>query len=129
MKRSPADAQSLESEIARLRDLDLAGLQARWRSVTGRSASPQLPKHLLFRMLAYRLQAVAFGDLDEATVRYLDKLVDELAKGKKMERYYMVSAGYALAHSIINRCYYESTNYRRWNRRAYHSRGMSALQY
>jgi hypothetical protein len=30
----------------------------------GRSAAVHLPKHLLFAMLAYRIQADAFGDLD-----------------------------------------------------------------
>ncbi len=74
MTRTSADTPSMENEIARLRDLDISGLQARWRSVTGRSAPPRLPKHLLFRTLAYRLQANAFGDLDKATVRYLDTL-------------------------------------------------------
>src|SRR4051794_31394377 len=74
MKRSSADTLSIESEVAQLRGLDLVGLRARWRSVTGRSAPPQVPKHLLFRMLAYRLQADTFGDLDKATIRYLDTL-------------------------------------------------------
>ncbi len=65
---------TLEAGIAQLRGLDLAGLRARWRSVTGRAAPAQLPRHLLFKILAYRLQADALGDLDKATVRYLDKL-------------------------------------------------------
>ena len=54
----------LEDEIARLRGLDLAGLQARWRSMFGRRAPAHLPKHLLLRILAYRLQAEMHGDLD-----------------------------------------------------------------
>lgn len=74
MRRAPPDAQSIEDEIAHLRGLDLPGLQARWRSVTGRSAPAHLRKHLLFRMLAYRLQADTWGDLNKATIRALDKL-------------------------------------------------------
>lgn len=74
MRRAATDAQSTEDEIAHLRDLDLSGLQARWRGVTGRSAPAHLPKHLLFRMLAYRLQANTWGDLDKMTIRALDKL-------------------------------------------------------
>ncbi len=66
--------ETLEDGIAHLRGLDLAGLKQRWRSVTGRKAAAQVPKHLLLRMLAYRLQADVLGDLDKATVRYLEKI-------------------------------------------------------
>ena len=64
----------LEYEIARLRGLDLPGLQARWRTMFGRRAPAHLPKHLLLRILAYRLQAEVHGDLDAASVRSLDRL-------------------------------------------------------
>ncbi len=67
-------AQAVKVEIARLRDLALAGLQARWKALTRRKAPPHLPKHLLLRTLAYRMQADALGDLDRATVRFLDRL-------------------------------------------------------
>jgi hypothetical protein len=63
-----------EVEIARLRDLDLEGLRARWRSVFGRSAPSQFAKFILFRMLAYRHQAQTLGDLSPATARFLDGL-------------------------------------------------------
>jgi hypothetical protein len=65
---------TLDDEIARLRGLDLAGLQARWRTMFGRRAPAHLPKHLLLRILAYRLQAEVHGDLDAASVRSLDRL-------------------------------------------------------
>jgi hypothetical protein len=64
----------LDEEIAHLRDLDLKGLRARWRSVTGREAPPHLSRQLLFAMLAYRIQAEALGDLDAETLRLLKKL-------------------------------------------------------
>lgn len=66
--------REMEAEIARLRDLDLTALRARWRAVTGRPASRHLPRHLLFRMLAYRIQADAFGDLSREAVRFLNRL-------------------------------------------------------
>ena len=69
------ESTALEVEIARLRGLDLAGLQARWRSMFGRRAPAHLPKHLLLRILAYRMQAEVHGDLDTASVRALDRLV------------------------------------------------------
>ena len=58
-------------EIAHLRSLDLIGLQRRWQSVMGRPAPEHLPKHLLFGILAYRIQADVLGDLDAATVQLL----------------------------------------------------------
>ena len=64
---------SIDDEIAHLRSLDLIGLQSRWQSVMGRSAPEHLPKHLLFGILAYRIQADALGDLDAATVQLLKR--------------------------------------------------------
>ena len=74
VKIGPAlpDPKALEVEIARLRDLDLRSLQARWHTVFRRRASPHLPRHLLFRVLAYRLQADRLGDLDAECKRLLD---------------------------------------------------------
>jgi hypothetical protein len=66
------DRKTLDVEIARLRDLDIAALQARWQNVFRRRPPPHLPRHLLFRVLAYRLQADCFGDLDGESRRLLD---------------------------------------------------------
>jgi Protein of unknown function (DUF2924) len=66
------DQEALEVEIARLRDLDLAALRSRWQTVFGRRPLAHLPRHLLFRILAYRLQADRWGDLDDASRRLLD---------------------------------------------------------
>ena len=66
------DRKTLDVEIARLRDLDVVGLRNRWHAVFGRQASPHLPRHLLFRVLAYRLQADQLGDLDSESRRLLD---------------------------------------------------------
>jgi hypothetical protein len=63
---------AIESEIAQLRDLDIAMLRKRWQVIFGRPALPHLPRHLLFRILAYRLQAKALGDLDGESQRLLD---------------------------------------------------------
>jgi hypothetical protein len=64
---------SMEDEIAHLRSLDLIGLQSRWQSVVGRPAQEHLPRHLLFSILAYRIQADALGDLDAVTVQLLKR--------------------------------------------------------
>src|SRR5258707_11441389 len=64
---------SIEDEIAHLRDLDLKGLRAGWRSVLQRPAPDHLSRHLLFAILAHRLQADRFGDLDHETRQLLDR--------------------------------------------------------
>src|SRR5215475_12933272 len=72
---------SVEAEIARLRDLDAKVLRARWRTSFGQDAPAHLARHLLFAMLAYRLQVEAMGDLDAETVRFLKQV--ELAPCKR----------------------------------------------
>ena len=79
MRRSGSVARgptkvSLEEEIAHLRGLKLKGLRARWLSVTGQEAPPHLSRHLLFAIVAYRIQAEALGDLDAETLRLLKKI-------------------------------------------------------
>jgi Protein of unknown function (DUF2924) len=66
--------ESLDNEIARLRGLDVGELRARWHTVFRRAAPPHLPRHLLFRILAYRLQADRLGDLHADTRRVLDRI-------------------------------------------------------
>ena len=66
---------SLEVEIAHLRGLDLMGLRARWQSVFQRQAPAHLTRHLLFAVIAYRLQVDRFGDLDHATLQVLNGTV------------------------------------------------------
>jgi hypothetical protein len=66
------DREKLDIEIARLRDLDVGELRARWHTVFRRRARSHLPRHLLFRILAYRLHADRLGDLDAEILRLLD---------------------------------------------------------
>src|ERR1700737_417902 len=65
---------SVEDEIVHLRGLDLKGLRARWQSVLQRPAPGHLPRHLLFAIIAYRIQADHFGDLDHETRQLLDRI-------------------------------------------------------
>jgi Protein of unknown function (DUF2924) len=80
------DGSELEDEITRLRDLDLATLRARWRNMFRRKAPEPLPRHLLFRILAYRLQADRLGDLDQETVRCLDRIASGNGKPSRFDR-------------------------------------------
>ena len=80
---APPDRKTLDVEIARLRDLDVGALRARWQDVFRRQPPPYLPRHLLFRMLAYRHQADHLGDLDGESRRLLDSAVSPEAAGKR----------------------------------------------
>ena len=62
---------SIEEEIAQLRELDLKGLRVYWRNAFGKPAPEHLTRYLLFRVIAYRLQADRFGDLDAKTLKVL----------------------------------------------------------
>jgi hypothetical protein len=55
---------SIEDEIAHLRGLDLKGLRSRWQSVFQKPPPDHLPRHLLFAITVYRIQADRLGDLD-----------------------------------------------------------------
>jgi DUF2924 family protein len=63
---------SIEDEIAHLRGLDLKGLRSRWHSVFQSPPPDHLPRHLLFAIIAYRIQADLLGDLDQETRQVLD---------------------------------------------------------
>jgi hypothetical protein len=75
VKVGPAtpDHKMLDVEVALLRDLDVSELRARWQTVFRRRPPPHLPRHLLFRVLAYRLQADQLGELDVESQRLLDR--------------------------------------------------------
>jgi Protein of unknown function (DUF2924) len=66
---------SIEDEIAHLRGLDLKGLRSRWQSVFQRAAPAHLTRHLLFAIIAYRIQADCFGELDHETKQVLDRTI------------------------------------------------------
>ena len=66
----PLDASVL-SIVANLEGLDLNGLRRQWRAHLGGEAPAHLPRWLLMRVLAYRLQSDAFGGLDKSIRRIL----------------------------------------------------------
>jgi hypothetical protein len=73
-RRNGRASTKTSDEIAHLRGLDFKGLLSRWQSVFQRPAPAHLPRHLLFAIIAYRIQADRFGDLDHETRQLLDRI-------------------------------------------------------
>ena len=68
---SATAAASLDAAVAALGDLDAEQLRLQWRNHQGGIAPAHLPRWLLMRVLAHRMQVAALGDLDKATLRLL----------------------------------------------------------
>ena len=68
---APSERGALDALVASLSHLNLDQLRLQWRNHLGGSAPAHLPGWLLMRVLAYRIQAAAFGDLDRAILRRL----------------------------------------------------------
>jgi hypothetical protein len=66
----PLDATVL-SVLADMEGHDLNGLRRQWRAYLGGEPPSHLPRWLLMKVLAYRLQADAFVDLDKSIQRML----------------------------------------------------------
>ena len=67
------DRKTFDVELARLRQLDVGELRARWHTLFRQKPPSHLPRHLLYRVLAHRLQADQLGDLDAESKRLLDR--------------------------------------------------------
>jgi DUF2924 family protein len=80
----PLDASVLLI-VANLEGLDLNGLRRQWRAHLGGEPPAHLPRWLLIRMLAYRLQSDAFGDLDKS-IRWILRSGKEDGVGAPFDR-------------------------------------------
>ena len=67
----PKSVLALDDMIAPLVELDANGLCLQWRNHLGGTPPAHLPRWLLMKILAYRIQATAFGGLDKETLRVL----------------------------------------------------------
>jgi Protein of unknown function (DUF2924) len=72
----PLDRSRVAAEIEALERLGVDELRLQWRNRWGRLAPARLSRSLLYRVMVYRIQAEAFGDLDRETKRMLDRLAD-----------------------------------------------------
>jgi Protein of unknown function (DUF2924) len=67
----PEGVLALDDMIAALVELDANGLCLQWRNHLGGTPPAHLPRWLLLRVLAYRIQATAHGGLDKEALRVL----------------------------------------------------------
>ena len=67
----PKGVLGLDDMIAALVELDANGLCLQWRNHLGGTPPAHLPRWLLMKILAYRIQATAFSGLDKETLRVL----------------------------------------------------------
>ena len=77
--------QEIGAVLAALEDLDLHELRMRWRNVFRSMAPAHLPRSLLLRIVAYKIQANAFGDLDRETARYLDGIARDYERRRSAD--------------------------------------------
>lgn len=79
----PKGQKAVDVEIARMRDLDIAELRNHWHTVFRHRAPLHLPRQLVFRILAHRLQSDRLGGLDSECERILDGSATPEASGKR----------------------------------------------
>ena len=72
-------------DLARLPGMTAAELETVWRSHLGASPSMRLPKSLVARLFAYRLQVQRSGDLSKQASGFLQRIAAEIEAGKNPE--------------------------------------------
>ncbi len=81
MSRQAKDDAALEVEIARLPDLGLNELRARWKALFGHPAPKSLRRNFLARAIAYQMQVEAYGGLSETAKRRLREIAAAVRRG------------------------------------------------
>jgi hypothetical protein len=71
------DTRAIESEVNRIRSLDLEELRREWRRLY-HGEPPRISRDLLVRALGYRLQEVKYGGLGELTRHKLQTIAKTL---------------------------------------------------
>lgn len=77
---------TIENHIAGLTAVPLGELRRVWRRHHPRIALPdRLPRDLLVRSIAWKLQAARHGDLQPAVVRQLDRLAGQFSRSGNLD--------------------------------------------
>lgn len=79
--RQASRREWLAAELDALPGMDIAALRTQYRQLHRKAAPPHLPRWLLVRIVAYRVQALALGDLDPETIRILERVARDRARG------------------------------------------------
>ena len=78
-----SERERLEAAVASFSGLNADQLRLQWRNHLGGIPPAHLPGWLLARVLAYRIQAATFGDLDRAILRRLCEMKSEALESGK----------------------------------------------
>ncbi len=76
-------SDKVTARLAALTSSDLHQLRVQWRKLMRSEAPAHLTRSLLLRILAYKVQELAYGGLDRESVRYLDKIAERLEAGDR----------------------------------------------
>jgi DUF2924 family protein/uncharacterized protein DUF3489 len=80
---SSSERERLEAAVSNLSGLNADQLRLQWRNHLGGMPPAHLPGRLLARVLAYRIQAAAFGDHDRAILRRLREMKGEALESRQ----------------------------------------------
>lgn len=75
-----AEKAGLSGELEALPGMDIDGLRLRYRQLHRKTAPAHIPRWLLLRIIACRMQALALGDLDPESIRLLDRVARDQKK-------------------------------------------------
>ena len=71
------ETESIDATVASLADIGIEQLRLQWRNHLGGVAPAHLPRWLLMRVLAHRIQTSTLGDLDKATQQIIGQAKGE----------------------------------------------------
>lgn len=77
-----SEVKDVPVDLAHLPGMTAAELDTVWRSHLGGSPSVRLPKSLVARLFAYRLQVQRSGDLSKQAIGFLQRMAADLEVGK-----------------------------------------------
>ena len=88
MNQRKSKSASVLKQLAELETLPTEKLRARWKVLNGQDP-PRFNRQFLIKRLAYRIQEIAYGGLDEQTRKRMDELLDDEGYdelGRKVEK-------------------------------------------
>jgi hypothetical protein len=78
--RPASSRERLAHDLDALPGMDIDALRTQYRQLHRKAAPAHLPRWLLVRIVAYRMQALALGDLDPETIRILERVTRDQAR-------------------------------------------------